>query len=495
MISRRQLLTSVSAGGLLGACRRDGGGRLAPAEGKTSAERAVNSARRFAGSTLTVGWESGMQAHDLMHFSGPLWEKLTGIRINVVELGSPIDAYRRVFEEHKAGTGALDCGMLAPAWMPDLLLVGALEPLDRYVAHYMVASDFDDLLPLYRDLGTWQGKRYGLFDDGDVLLLYYRRDLFEDPELQRELAARFGHPLGNPRDYDWQRFSDAARFFTEKMAPQVYGMAPFNRDLRWGWFQGLLRKNGGQFFDPATMKPGVDAEPGLRTMSQLAELDRYMPPGVADIAPKEAMLTTYASGNSAMGSFWPPLGRWTEGYGVTPEELGAMPRTRVAGKTGYALLPGGVAELVLGFLLCVFERSRRKEPAYLFLQWLNSPEISLERVMLPYALRDPFRRSHIQSPKYRSRWAAAPEYLDTLGAAATEGALLDLILPGHADYADAFFIAVTDVRLGTAVPVAMKRMAERWEAVTERYGRSSQQAAYAEYLRKPGAMYVRKTSQ
>ena len=75
--------------------------------------------------------------------------------------------------------------------------------------------------------------------------------------------------------------------------------------------------------------------------------------------------------------------------------------------------------LALGFLLCVFQRSRSKEAAYLFLQWLNSPEISLERVMLPYALRDPFRISHISSPKYRARWPAAKEYLDTLGAAAT----------------------------------------------------------------------------
>jgi multiple sugar transport system substrate-binding protein len=490
MISRRQLLAATS---LLGtpACRRNQSPALGPVEGKTSAERAVNAAKRFAGTTLNVAWESGMQSHELLQFSGPLWEKLTGVHINVIEAGSPIDAYRRVYDEHRAGTGTFDVGMMAPAWMPDLLLIGALEPLDRYVEHYMVPADLDDFLPLYRDLGTWNGRRYGLFDDGDVLLLYYRRDLFEDPKIQADFARRFGHPLGNPAKYDWKHFADAARFFTETMAPQVFGIAPFNRDLRWGWFQALLRKNGGEFFDPQTMKPGVDAPAGLLTMTQLAEIDKYMPPGVSDIAPKEAMLTTYASGASAMASFWPPLGRWTEGYGVTPEEAGAMPRPRIVHKTGYALLPGNVAELVLGFMLCVFEKSRKKELAYLFSQWLNSPEISLERVMLPYALRDPFRISHIKSPKYRSRWPAAPEYLDTLAAAATTGkALLDLVLPGHADYADAFFIAITDVRLGTAVPVAMKRMADRWDVVTDRYGRPSQKAAYAEYLKMPGSKYV-----
>ena len=490
--SRRQAL-GVLAGAALApvvpGCRRKPPEALGDVVGRSSRERAVNAARRFAGSTLNVAWESGLQTQDLLEYSGPLWEKETGIHINTIALGSPIDLYRRMFAEHQAGTGAFDCGMVAPAWLPDLHEAGALEPLDRFIDHYMVASDADDILPLYRGLGSWQGQRYGLFDDGDVLVLYYRRDLFDDPALQHEFAQKMGHPLGDPRSYDWKQFIDAARFFTEKFAPQRYGMAPFNRDLRWGWFQALLRKNGGQFFDPETMKPGVDGEAGVLTMSQLAELDRYMPPGVTDVAPKEVMLTTYASGNAAMASFWPPLGRWTEGYGVTPEELGGMPRTRITNKTGYALLPGGVSEMALGFLLSVFSRSRQKEAAYLFAQWLNSPEISLERVMLPFALRDPFRTSHITSPKYRQRWATAPEYLDTLAKAATTGALRDLILRGHADYADAFFIAATDVRLGAAIPTTMSKMAAQWEVVTEKYGRAGQRAAYAEYLRSPGATF------
>lgn len=199
------------------------------------------------------------------------------------------------------------------------------------------------------------------------------------------------------------------------------------------------------------------------------------------------MLTTYIAGAAVMASFWPPLGRWAEGYGVAPEG-GRLPRTEVAGKTGYALLPGGVTEAALGYLLCVFSRSKQKELAYLYIQWLNSPEVSLDRVMLPYALRDPFRRLHIDSPVYRSRWPAAPEYLELLADVASDGAaLLDSIVPGHADYADAFFAAATDVRLGGKVRGAMDRMADRWEAITDRYGRSSQRRAYLDYLKRPGA--------
>ncbi len=71
--------------------------------------------------------------------------------------------------------------------------------------------------------------------------------------------------------------------------------------------------------------------------------------------------------------------------------------------------------------------SQNKEAAYLFIQWLNSKDVSLERVQLPYALRDPFRESHFASEEYKSRWPEAPDYLAALQAGAVTG-LLDLSL-------------------------------------------------------------------
>lgn len=485
MLTRREFLlggSALLAGGVVSACKK----RLLPAQGATSAERAVNAARRFAGTTLNVGWEAGPQAQDIIRFSGPRWEQLTGIRINLVELGVPTDAFRRLMAEHRAGTGALDCASVAPSWIPDLLQAGALEPLDDYLAHYDPKAGLEDYLPLYRSLGIWNGRTYGLFDDGDTILLYYRRDLFEDSSNRRVFAARFGRPLGDPRSYDWRQFLDAARFFTEQGAPHLYGMAPFNRDLLWAWFQAFLRVNGGRFFDPSTMRPEINGAAGLRTLENLLALQRTMPPTMGDIS-YDPTLATYLSGHSAMASFWPPLGRWAEGYGLDATAVGGIPPTQIAGKTGYALLPGGYTELAIGFILSVLSRSRHQEAAYLFIQWLNSPEISAQRVMLPYALRDPYRRSHIHSPAYRTLWPSAPAYLDLLEQAANV-ALLDLTLPGATEYEEAFFLALTDVRLGMPPAEALDRMAAAWDGITDRHGRQRQKAAYAAFLRRPGAM-------
>ena len=41
------------------------------------------------------------------------------------------------------------------------------------------------------------------------------------------------------------------------------------------------------------------------------------------------------------------------------------------------------------------------EAAYLFMQWVTSPPVSLVRTMLPYSLRDPYRLSHYKSELYR----------------------------------------------------------------------------------------------
>src|SRR6185503_20633997 len=78
--------------------------------------------------------------------------------------------------------------------------------------------------------------------------------------------------------------------------------------------------------------------------------------------------------------------------------------------------------------------SASPEAAYLFMQWVTSPPVSLARVMLPYTLRDPYRLSHFSSELYRSLWPGAADYLRILNNSANV-ALLDPIMPGSQDYA------------------------------------------------------------
>src|SRR6188472_1972883 len=51
----------------------------------SSADAAVEAAKQFSGTTLNAIWESNLQAQDPLLFSGPKFEELTGVKINVVE--------------------------------------------------------------------------------------------------------------------------------------------------------------------------------------------------------------------------------------------------------------------------------------------------------------------------------------------------------------------------------------------------------------------------
>jgi multiple sugar transport system substrate-binding protein len=189
-----------------------------------------------------------------------------------------------------------------------------------------------------------------------------------------------------------------------------------------------------------------------------------------------------------MTSFWPPLGRWSAGYKAVAQakQLSFLPKNVIKGKVGYAIMPGGHGEMASGFDLGVSADSKHKEAAYLFVQWMTSPKISLQRVELPYALRGPYRISHIDAPSYRHLWPQAPQYLDTL-AKAGRTALLDNFLPGGAQYDDALGRAIFSAFTGVDPKMALDGAARKWDAITQRLGVAKQRAAYLSYLKIPGS--------
>ena len=82
-----------------------------PIEASTSdggdpiATTAVNAAKQFAGDhTRRRSARPGLQALDDKLFTGPLWEKLTGIKIKVIEAPFP-QIYSKVIAEHIAQSG------------------------------------------------------------------------------------------------------------------------------------------------------------------------------------------------------------------------------------------------------------------------------------------------------------------------------------------------------------------------------------------------------
>jgi len=465
-------------------------GLLAMSQGAfaaSAAQTAVNAAKPLCagGKTITIVWEAGLQSLDPLNFSGPLWEKLTGCKVKVVEV-STAEMFTKIMQEYRAGTGAYDALNVIPAWMPDLVQAGALEQLDSYVDKYGYRDELKTIASTYRDNQmTVNGKIYGFPDDGDVFVMYYRKDIFSDAALKKDFKAKFNYELAPPKT--WKQFGEIGSFLTEKLKDKgTYGASMF-REAGYGnfLFQERFRNEGGRFFDGNTMKATVNSAAGVKVFTDWVAENKFMPAGVEKFGFVDN-LATFVKGQSAMTISWPPYGRFAAGYLSNEKALDWVPKSQVAGKVGYALPPGGHPELAAGFALSVASTSKQKEAAYLFIQWLNSEEISNQRVQLPYALRDPFRDSHFTNPGYLKLWPDAKEYLATLQAASKTG-LLDLSLIQTDKYEEALRQGISRLWAGENPKAILDDIAREWDAVTQKVGVDKQKAVYNAWAAKGGA--------
>ena len=195
---------------------------------ESAADRAVKEAQKYKGQTITIVWEAGLQSLDPLNFSGPKWKELTGIDVKVVEVATA-EMFTKIMQDYRSGAGAYDALNVIPAWMPDLAGAGALEDLDPYVEKFGYADELQKIAPIYRDNQMKvDGKIYGFPDDGDVFVMYYRKDLFADPAVQAAFKAKTGRDLAVPTT--WVAFDETGAALTEVLKDKgIYGAAFFRQ--------------------------------------------------------------------------------------------------------------------------------------------------------------------------------------------------------------------------------------------------------------------------
>jgi multiple sugar transport system substrate-binding protein len=284
----------------------------------------------------------------------------------------------------------------------------------------------------------------------------------------------------------WAEFDEVGQFLTDKLQPNTYGAA-FFRQPPYTMFmlEERFRNEGGKFFDADTMKATINSDIGVKVLTDMRNENKFMPPGVEQFGFVEN-LAAFLSGQTAMTISWPPYGRWAASYGTDEEAMNWVPKSTIAGKVGYALPPGGHPELAAGFALSVASTSKNNDAAYLFIQWLNSEEISTQRVKLPTALRDPFRTSHYTDPGYLALWPDAKDYLKTLQDASETG-LLDLSLLQTDKYEEVLRQSISKLWAGEEPKAIMDKAAADWDAITAEIGVDKQKAVYADWASKSGA--------
>ena len=249
-----------------------------PADG--SAFRAVDAAKKLSGVTLNMTYEEQLQALDPRNFSGPLWQDLTGIATNVVELPFP-DLYSKAIAEHIAVSGAYDILDISPAWVPALADGGVIAPIDDYMAKYMNPGRSRRLpSALQVDAGPTRARTGASSTTATSSCCTTARTcstITSSRTPTRRSSTRtcvFPRPGTNTHRWrssspiSWRRTSTARGISASSAAPAI--------SLH--FFQ-QFRSNGGVFFDEATMKSQIASEAGIKTLRADDRPEQGVDPG------------------------------------------------------------------------------------------------------------------------------------------------------------------------------------------------------------------------
>lgn len=447
----------------------------------------------YSGVTLDVGTRTPPFIASAIKVAAVSWEQKTCGKINVLEY--PFDQlYQTFLGALVAGQGKFDVITLGPFWTPDF----APYLSDMPTAMRQTPA-WQDIHPVYRDrLMVWDGRYLSQTIDGDLHSLYYRLDLFGHPQEQALFQKKYGYALAPPAT--WKEYYDVAEFFT-RPDRNLWGTAEAYRrggEQFWFFFSHAAAYTnhpehpGSMFFDPETMDAQINNPGWVQALEDYIRGINVAPPGVLGLA-SEDIHNIFAGGSVAMNFDWGDTGV----NAADPED------SLVNGHVGSAVLPGSTRiwnyktgqwdefgqpirspfMAYGGWQAAVPANSDNVEAAWNFIEHLSSPEVSGQAMVTPQSGINPYRYSHFENVE---RWLTifTPEearmYLDAqFDSLNAPNVALDMRIPGYFSYTQALELELTRA-LNFEIPPqeALDNVARVWNALTDRFGRDKQRAAY-----------------
>jgi multiple sugar transport system substrate-binding protein len=145
----------------------------------------------------------------------PVWEELSGGKLDIALV--PItDLYAKMMLDLRQGTGLYDAIVVGAFFYGDLIAGNYIIPVDDYMASGEYPRwSYDSMPASLRNLHSWKGVGYGVLNDADGQVLYYRSDILNDPRWREEFKAATGHDMVVPPK-TWQQLLEISQFFNGK---------------------------------------------------------------------------------------------------------------------------------------------------------------------------------------------------------------------------------------------------------------------------------------
>ncbi|MBI5667814.1 MAG: extracellular solute-binding protein [Chloroflexi bacterium] len=443
----------------------------------------------FDNVTVTVVGDAG---HNLAPYD--FWKDdfaAMGITIEIVEVPFA-DVYQKLKTEFVGQTGAFDVVTFYPAYIGDFASNGYLLPLDEFMAREPAAvwdPHQDDVLAPFRELyNKFGGQTYALTIDGDVLVLMYRQDLFDNADEQAAFKEKYGKDLMPPET--WDDWLQVAEFFTRKagdtlagetLTEDFYGASEFaKRSFSYAWFMNRAASAGVVYFDE-NMNPRINEPGAVAGLQNMMDTLKFAPPDVLNSGYDE-LRDLFIQGRTAM------VVQWTD----VPKKAADPTQSKIAGKVGVGRVPGTEVNgevvhrsmMPVGRVVAVAADSDVPEAAYCVAKHIAYNR-SLEDVSTSLTGLDPYRQSHLDHPEAFAALMGeenAAAYLAGLNQALADG-FPDIFIPGSAQYQDALDLEVNRALSGEiTAQEALDNVAAKWNEITDTLGRENQVAVWQQAL-------------
>lgn len=294
-----------------------------------------------------------------------------------VRTGNDYHALYRKIMEGLAQKSAPCVAQVYENWAAQWIEIGALTPLGDGGKEGFTSQDMDDLVPVFREANTYDGKLWTMPFNKSIYVLYYNKDMFRKAGL-------------NPPD-TWEKFREAAGKLTVRKGDkvEVYGLA-FRPSV--DMFGHYLYAFGGDFILDG--KAAFNTEVGIKDLQFWVDLVHKDLSALASFDDKEA----FSDGKSAM-------------YIETTSRIPGFIKEKKF-EVGVALLPQGTTRKYqfAGTNLAVFSHldPPRKKAAVRFVHFMTGRESTLFWAKNTGYL--PVRRSAIESPEYQELLKSEPRY-------------------------------------------------------------------------------------
>ena len=366
---------------------------------------------------------------------------------------------------------------------PDLYVGNYIVDLTPFVKKYKLVLDDNPvngyILPNIQ--AEFDNKIVAIPADGDITVLYLRKDLMYDPVHKDAFKKKYGRDLTIPET--WDEYQNLVEFF-HNYKDGFYGSCE-QRDPLTGWMFWMPRyvcqANPNQYLFDDNMHPLIDSPAGVAaTKSYLATIP-FSPPDVLE------------KGNDY--SYTMPF--FTSGNGfsciitLAAAKVFNLKSSEIKGKFMCVPIPGAKVgnrlvkrpSFVYGNNLVVSNTSKHKELAFLLAMWLSDPDISCRSIQVTNGISDPYRMNHLTNEHLRLIYTK--QAFDNLAQQIPITIPAGTGLPGDTEYIQALNENLLLAgRKKLTAKEAMKQTALEWETITEKYGRDKQVQYWRSFIKK-----------